>query len=157
MANQPQRICTKCGIPKPLETGFAFRKDVGRYRTICRSCSNSRQNELNAMNPARWNPLLQKVEPKIAALDEKQQFSDPDIAHDFFVRCRWPTGVICPHCESKLSHCYLKKYRRWKCGSCKKQFTAKTGTDMEDSPLALNVWLKAIYVLSESAQTSALI
>ena len=35
----------------------------------------------------------------------------------------------------------------WKCKGCKKQFSAKAGTIMEDSPIGLDKWLPAIWML----------
>jgi hypothetical protein len=36
------RACKKCGVPKPLTTGFyAKRADIQRYRRICRECHNT--------------------------------------------------------------------------------------------------------------------
>jgi transposase-like protein len=61
---------------------------------------------------------------------------------------RWPKGVICPHCEgNKVS--FLKSRRIWKCMAkeCHKQFSAKTGTIFEDSPIALDKWLTAIWLV----------
>ncbi len=74
-------------------------------------------------------------------------FSDPDTAIAFFSPIRWPKGVTCPHCGSdKVS--YLKNQRRWQCHTKhpKRQFSAKVGTIMEDSPLPLESWLVAIWL-----------
>lgn len=68
-------------------------------------------------------------------------FSDLDRANDFFAAMRWPNGVECPICGSKTAR-YLPKYRRYQCGHAhpRRQFTVKTGTVMEDSPLGLDKW-----------------
>src|ERR1700731_2147572 len=36
----------------------------------------------------------------------------------------------------------------WKCRACKKQFSVKVGTIFEDSPLGLDKWLPALYMLA---------
>jgi transposase-like protein len=74
-------------------------------------------------------------------------FSDQDVAHDFFVQLRWPNGAACPNCGNAEVH-YMSKYRRWSCKDCRQQFTAKTGTIFEDSPISFTKWLPAIWLLT---------
>lgn len=76
-------------------------------------------------------------------------FSDQQVAHDFFVQLRWPNGAACPHtdCGNANVH-YMPKYRRWACKECRQQFTAKTGTIFEDSPISFSKWLPAIWLLT---------
>jgi transposase-like protein len=74
-------------------------------------------------------------------------FADQQVAHDFFVALRWPNGAGCPHCGNAEVH-YLPKYRRWTCKECRQQFTAKTGTIFEDSPISFSKWLPAIWLLT---------
>ncbi len=77
-------------------------------------------------------------------------FSDPDVCLKFMVAIRWPDGVVtCPHCESpKVT--YLAAYRRWKCSGNhpRRQFTIKVGTIFEDSPIGLDKWLAAMWMLT---------
>ena len=84
-------------------------------------------------------------------LEAVLQFADVQVAHDFFVEYRWPNGVACPRmgCGS-ASVTYLANYRRWNCRECKRQFTAKVGTIFEDSPIGLNKWLPAFWLLSSN-------
>jgi len=42
----------------------------------------------------------------------------------------------------------LRTRQIWKCYDCKKQFSVKVGTIFEDSPLPLNKWLIAIWMLT---------
>ena len=44
-------------------------------------------------------------------------------------------------------HYWLKTQKRWKCYSCRKQFSVKVGSAFEHSPLALDVWLIALWML----------
>src|SRR5665213_3573698 len=73
-------------------------------------------------------------------------FSSPDNCREYLVAHRWPEGVSCPRCGSK-SVLFQAKYNRWQCGSKHdlRQFTSKTGTIFEDSPLALSKWLLAMW------------
>ncbi|MHB8703263.1 MAG: IS1595 family transposase [Candidatus Tyrphobacter sp.] len=84
-------------------------------------------------------------------IEAVRQFSDPQVAHDFFVQKRWPNGVACPRmgCGS-ASVTYLAKYRRWNCKDCKRQFTAKVGTIFEDSPIGLDKWLPAFWLIASN-------
>src|ERR1019366_7862165 len=75
-------------------------------------------------------------------------FSDPQQAFDSAVRFRWPGGnVTCPRC-GQAKHSFVKTRRLWFCYVCKKQFTVKVGTIMEDSPLGLDKWMMALWMLA---------
>lgn len=73
-------------------------------------------------------------------------FSDEQICIDTVAAIRWPNGVACPACEHK-EHYYLKAQKRWKCKECHKQFSVKLGTIFEDSPITLDKWLIALWML----------
>lgn len=63
---------------------------------------------------------------------------------------RWPDGVArCPTCGADRV-LYLEKQRRWKCyeGHPKAQFSLKVGTVFEDSPIPLQKWLPALWMLT---------
>jgi transposase-like protein len=54
------------------------------------------------------------------------------------VALRWEDGVVtCPYCPSRECR-FLTSRSIWYCKSCKKQFSIKVGTFMEDSPITLN-------------------
>src|SRR6185437_14680094 len=74
-------------------------------------------------------------------------FSDPDVCVKYFAEARWPEGPICPRCEGK-DHYYLASRRLWKCKNCAKQFSVKVGTIFEESPIGLDKWLPAIWMLT---------
>jgi transposase-like protein len=84
-------------------------------------------------------------------LQAVRKFSDPQVAHDFFVAIRFPNGVACPRpgCGSADLN-YLPKYFRWYCRECKRQFSAKVGTALEDSPISLTKWLPAFWLISSN-------
>src|SRR5436190_7257274 len=76
-------------------------------------------------------------------------FSDKDTALTFLAALRWPKGVTCPACDGKDPG-FLKTRRIYKCRDCGRQFSAKLGTIFEDSPLGLDKWLPAIWMLANS-------
>src|ERR1022692_3486824 len=73
-------------------------------------------------------------------------FSTPANCREYLVARRWPDGVECPRCGSR-NVAFLEKYDRWQCSARhdNRQFTAKTGTIFEDSPLPLAKWLMAMW------------
>jgi transposase-like protein len=75
-------------------------------------------------------------------------FAIPANCREYVVARRWPSGVTCPTCGSpKVA--LNEKYNRWECSSRhdRRQFTLKTGTIFEDSPLGLNKWLPAMWLI----------
>lgn len=82
-------------------------------------------------------------------LEAIKYFSDLDTCNTFIAQMRWPDGVTCPHCQSKAVS-YLTTRRKWKCMAkeCHKQFSAKVGSIMEDSPIGLDKWLAAIWMIA---------
>ncbi|MGA9042238.1 MAG: IS1595 family transposase [Terriglobales bacterium] len=74
-------------------------------------------------------------------------FSDPQRAFDYAMKFRWPNGkVICPRC-GKNKHSFIKTRRIWFCYACQKQFTLKLATIFEDSPMGLDKWMTAFWML----------
>jgi transposase-like protein len=73
-------------------------------------------------------------------------FDSPDNCREYLVKHRWPNGVVCPRCGG-TKVLFQAKYNRWQCSSkhALRQFTAKTGTIFEDSPLGLDKWLLAMW------------
>jgi transposase-like protein len=82
-------------------------------------------------------------------LEAIRYFADADKCHDFLVTMRWPDGVRCAHCQSdQIGKLVVSGTRRlWNCKACKKQFTAKVGTIFQDSPLSLDKWLPAVWMI----------
>ena len=75
-------------------------------------------------------------------------FSDPDRAFQYALNFRFPKGVVaCPRCNSQ-KHSFIKTRRIWFCYGCNKQFSLKVGTIFEDSPLPLDKWMMAIWMIS---------
>lgn len=99
-------------------------------------------------------------------LEAVTYFSDETRAFETVRDARWPNGVRCPHCDSdKVRYMEMErkqrgdvkgprrkhtdgKIRAWNCNKCRKQFTLKTGSIFEDSPLPFRVWLSALWFLA---------
>ena len=76
-------------------------------------------------------------------------FSNPDNCIDYLAVRRWPKGVICPTCASEKVK-FNPNRRLWQCSSHhpKRQFSVKVGTIFEDSPIGLDKWLTATWMLT---------
>jgi transposase-like protein len=87
-------------------------------------------------------------------LEAIQYFSDEQVCIDFVAAMKWPDGKpTCPDCafngpvEAKEPY-YLKTQKRWKCRDCGRQFPVKVHTIFEDSPIPLQKWLPAMWLLA---------
>lgn len=82
-------------------------------------------------------------------LEAVAYFADPDTSLKFMADIRWPEGVTCPTCGSKEVS-FLKTRRLWKCKAKhpRQQFSVKVGTIFEDSPIPLNKWFAATWLLT---------
>jgi len=74
-------------------------------------------------------------------------FSDPERAFETAVQLRWLGGnVTCPRC-GQAKHSFIKTRKLWFCYVCKKQFTVKVKSIFEDSPIGLDKWMTALWML----------
>jgi transposase-like protein len=77
-------------------------------------------------------------------------FSIYENCRQFMIAIRWADGIVrCPYCDAtKLT--YLEKARVYRCYSdhAKQKFSLKIGTIFEDSPIGLEKWLPATWLLS---------
>jgi transposase-like protein len=82
-------------------------------------------------------------------IEAVRYFSDLDVCTEFVAKLKWPNGPYCPKCGC-AEYGYLKTRRLWKCKACKKQYSVKLGTIFEDSPLGLDKWLPAVWLVANS-------
>src|SRR5688500_1778995 len=76
-------------------------------------------------------------------------FADLDNCVAYLAARRWPNGVACPTCGD--THVRFDRKRRvWTCNSKhpRRQFSVKVGTIFEDSPLGLDKWLPAVWMIA---------
>jgi transposase-like protein len=76
-------------------------------------------------------------------------FSDADTCLTFLSPIVWPKGVTCPHCGARDAH-FIATRRIWRCKNKhdKRQFSIKVGTIFEDSPIPLDKWMAAIWLIA---------
>jgi transposase-like protein len=89
-----------------------------------------------------------RATPGPATLQEAIQFFTPDKAHDLVAKMRWPIAAVCPRvgCGS-AAVTFMHKRNLWQCKDCRKQSSVKVGTIFEDSPISLDKWLIAMWML----------
>lgn len=81
-------------------------------------------------------------------LQAVRYFKNEQTCIDFLAAIRWPNGVTCPTCGNTTVS-YLENQRRWQCSKKhpKRQFSVKVGTIFEDSPIPLQSWLPAVWLI----------
>lgn len=90
------------------------------------------------MSKTRFNSIIQLV----------AKFPNEKACLEHLKQLRWKDGIVCPHCGSERKIYTFKDNKTFKCGDCRKKFTAKVGTIFEDSPLPLQKWFMAIYLIT---------
>lgn len=75
-------------------------------------------------------------------------FNDPDNSLRYLAAKRWPNGVECPYCGTN-EPMFLKSRRIWKCRAtkCRKQFSVKVGTVLNESPIGLDKWMTTMWMV----------
>lgn len=84
----------------------------------------------------------------ISVMQVADMFATEDKAVAWFEAWNWPTGELsCMRCGSDDAYRVKSgKPMPYRCRTCRKYFSLKTGTVMEDSKLPLRVWGWAIYL-----------
>lgn len=86
---------------------------------------------------------------KFSLLAFFKRYPNEEAAVEYFEKLRWGDGVRCPHCGSvHVSKC--KHPMPYRCKECRKHFSVRVGTILEDSKLPLQKWLLAIYILTNA-------
>lgn len=78
-----------------------------------------------------------------------EYFSDAEVAFEEAKALRFPNGVHCPTC-GRTDVRFISTRKMWECKEkhAKRQFSAKLGTIMEDSPLAYKIWFAALWSIA---------
>ena len=84
----------------------------------------------------------------ISVMQMAQMFATEDAAVEWFENLHWPAGeMACIRCGSERAYrVKTGKPMPYRCKDCKRYFSLKTGTAMEDSKLPLRMWVWAIYL-----------
>src|SRR5260370_41649106 len=79
-------------------------------------------------------------------------FQDADNCLHYLAGKRWPKGeAVCPTCGSKNVG-FIASRQMWQCKTRhpKAQFSVKLGTIFEDSPLGLEKWMPAMWMIASN-------
>ncbi len=83
-------------------------------------------------------------------------FPDDATAEAWFVKARWPEGIRCPFCDSdRVQEGCAHKTMPYRCRSCRKRFSVKTGTVMQSSKLGYQTWALAGYIMTTGLKGAA--
>ena len=79
-----------------------------------------------------------------------KRFPNEEAARLHFEAGRWNThGKFCPHCGSySVTEVKNHKPMPYRCKDCRKHFSVRTGTILQESRLPLLKWLMAIYMMT---------
>jgi Transposase zinc-ribbon domain len=83
-----------------------------------------------------------------------QHFADLDVCGTYMESVKWPDGrIICPKCGGdKIGRVVSRRLLQCKAIECRKQFSAKVGTVIEDSPIPLTKWFPLIWAIANGVQ-----
>ena len=85
----------------------------------------------------------------LSMVEVAKMFPDDAAAERWFIEARWPDGVACPKCGSlNIQERPTRKPQPYRCRDCRKDFSLKTGTVMENSKKGYQVWAFAIYLMN---------
>jgi len=82
-------------------------------------------------------------------MDFFSRIPDEASARAYLASGRWPNGVRCIHCGHDQIY-MIRGGKLYDCKQCRKQFTVRTGTVMEDSKIPLQKWIYAMYLMTVS-------
>lgn len=89
-------------------------------------------------------------------IDAVRYFSDLSVCNAYMRQIKWPDGEIaCPHCSGERCVERADK-KRLRCKDCRKEFSYKTGTLMEDSALPLSAWFIGIWCVAIGDEVSSI-
>ncbi|HEX4521448.1 MAG TPA: IS1595 family transposase [Gaiellaceae bacterium] len=99
--------------------------------------------------------LIFDPERPIAGWRELVAVDEPGLRNDwsraYLERLRWPDGVRCPRCRSRLSTRVATRHQ-FDCRTCRYRFSVTSGTYLHDSAVPLWKWLVAVSLLVESEE-----
>ena len=80
-----------------------------------------------------------------------RMYPDGRAAERWFIEQRWPDGIACHYCGSmNVQTGCAHKTMPFRCRTCRKRFSVRTGTVMQSSKLRCQVWLIAMYLMTTS-------
>ncbi|MCK9338316.1 MAG: IS1595 family transposase [Arcobacteraceae bacterium] len=109
-------------------------------------------------NPKGQHFLLSSASKDLSVI-ELSMMSDEE-CHDMFAKIRWSDtdGIpTCPTCGSVDDYWFLPSTSRYKCKSCKKQFSVTSDTIFADRKMSLKHYLVAIFLFANKVKGSSMV
>lgn len=105
----------------------------------------------NILDESSYFPYSKYMKAPKTLQEDIIYFADAENCRQYMVDHRWPNGVVCPTC-GREDVTYLTTQKKWQCkrAHAKRQFSAKVGTIFEDSPLGLEKWLPAVWMIASA-------
>ena len=75
-------------------------------------------------------------------------FNTEEKCSKYLAQIRWGKNPVCPHCGNSEKIYLFQNGITYKCGLCRKKFSVRLGTILEDSKLSLQKWFIAFYLIS---------
>ena len=95
-------------------------------------------------NPGKW------FRTGISLQEFFRQFPNDDAAEEWFADARWEGHPACPRCGvtgDRVAIVANRKPQPYHCKDCRRYFSVKSGSIMDNSRLGYQTWLLAIYLL----------
>ena len=87
----------------------------------------------------------------LSLIDAFRVFPDNSTAQAWLAKARWGNEPACPHCGSLNVQTGAKHpTMSYRCRDCRKRFSVRVGTAMQDSNIPLQKWAIAIYLMTTS-------
>ena len=97
---------------------------------------------------ACYSVRAMKRNSSLSILQLNQLIPDEAAAVKLISDARWPNGPVCPHCDStSVQTGATHPSQPYRCRSCRKRFSVKTGTLMANSRLSVRTWVLACYLM----------
>jgi len=92
----------------------------------------------------------------LSEVEFERRYGSEQQCLDQVIAWRWPEGFECPQCGG-ARHCVIKPSRSyprglWQCNACKRQTSPIAGTIFASTKLALTVWFRAMYHMTQTKQ-----
>ena len=89
----------------------------------------------------------------LSLIDLFRMFPDSETAENWFIQVRWGDQVKCPHCGShNIQDPTTHPDMRFRCRTCRRFFSTKTGTVMQGSNFDYQTWAIAIFQMKASLE-----
>ena len=87
----------------------------------------------------------------LSLIEAFRKFPDNASAEAWLAECRWDGEPACPHCgDTNVQTGAKHPTMPYRCRGCRKRFSVRIGTAMQDSNIPLQKWAIAIYLMTTS-------